>query len=39
MDVEFQNTKEIETPMVGSKVMALGSVLMCSTWFLRYLNP
>jgi len=29
----FQNTKEIENPMVGSKVMALGSVSM------RFLIP
>jgi len=34
----FQKTIEPENPMVGSKVMALGSVLMHSTWFLRYPN-
>jgi len=34
----FYNTKEIEIPTVGSKVMALRSELMCFSQFSRYLN-
>ena len=34
----FQNTEEIENPMVKSKVMALGSVLLSFAWFYGYLN-
>lgn len=34
----FQNTKEIENLMVGSKVMALGSTLACFSQFSIYSN-
>ena len=34
----FQNTNEIENPIAGSKVMALGTMLMRLAWFSRYLN-
>ena len=34
----FQKTKEIKIPTVGSKVMTLGSVLMCFSRFSQYLN-
>jgi len=34
----LQKTKEIENPTVGSKVMALESILMRFARFSRYLN-
>ena len=34
----FQKTKYIKIKMVGSKVMTLGSVLMCISQFSKYLN-
>jgi len=34
----FQKAKEIKIPMVGSKVMTSGSVLMRFSWFFQYLN-
>ena len=34
----FQKAKEIKNPSVGSKVMTLGSVLMCFSQFSQYLN-
>ena len=34
----FQNTKEIENPMVKSKVIATRSVLMCFYGFLDILT-
>ena len=34
----FHKHKEIVNPMIGSKVMASGNVLMRFAWFSGYLN-